>query len=216
MRSIGRAAPRGVWRLAFATGLVGLLVAASAVANAQQAAPNPPPETETSARLPWREAMERAPAPEEPDPANMVRSWYGWQTLGIDALSVGVGVATEGEILLASLIGLGLGAPLVHIAHANYTRAFISFGVRGACIGLFILGIVALFDDSFDDDGGSETKETLGTVLTIGSFTGMLVMIGVDAAALAFEEKPKPVRMGFAPLLDPRRGSYGVRFALAL
>ncbi len=53
--------------------------------------------------------------------------WYGWQTLGMDAAALGVGLSAGGT---AGLGMYSVGTPLVHWAHGHHALAVIDFGVR--------------------------------------------------------------------------------------
>ena len=74
----------------------------------------------------------------------MDRTWYGWQTLILDAASVaslGIGAvlyARQGSredlapqvLLWSGFAGSLLGAPIVHWAHTDTGRGFASLGMR--------------------------------------------------------------------------------------
>jgi hypothetical protein len=219
--------------------LVGLL-GSSARAQAQQSAPPPtkrwiapPPDSNgpqppaasepraPGASLPWRETMER----ESPSPEAKARDriWYGWQTLIADGLSLGLIAVSLGEDEAdVALVGVGLltiASPLVHFVQENTQGGLISLGIRGVSVGLFVLGGVLLADSFFDDSSSNDGGEFVGGVLLIVSLAGELAAISVDASLLAFRPKHPSRRQsatGVAPWIDPRRGSYGLRFGLAL
>lgn len=166
--------------------------------------------------------MERAPAAESE--VRTERVWYGWQTLLSDLTGVGlialIAAEEEEALAVAGFVVFGLGSPIVHFAHGNTPAGVISFGIRATSIGLLFLGGVLLSETLFDDgDGGNfdDTTQVIGTVAVIASLPGALTAVIVDASLLAFEQRrPEPQRSSLTPWIDPRRGSYGVRFSLSL
>lgn len=166
--------------------------------------------------------MERAPAAHD-DTAGMERVWYGWQTLLVDLSGLGVlglAVAVDEEMLaIAGLVVIGLGSPVVHLAHEKGSAAVISFAIRATSIGLLFLGGLLISEGLFDDDDGTfnEATESIGVIAAIASIPGALAAIIVDASLLAFDTRPRvPRRASLTPWIDTRRGSYGVRFALSM
>jgi hypothetical protein len=167
--------------------------------------------------------MEREPQP--PSAASAERNWYGWQTLLADGLSIGlIALSFGSEEEDVALVGIGLltiVSPLVHFVHENTDSGLISLAIRSVSVGLFVLGgfLVAsnVFDESSDTADG--TLRFIGGASLIVSLAGELAAISIDAAVLAFVPKTRssrPSAAGFAPWIDPTRGSYGLRFGLAL
>ena len=167
--------------------------------------------------------MEREPLPRESRPKE--RIWYGWQTLISDGLSLGLialSIASdEEEVALVGIGVLTLASPLVHFVHENTPSGLISLTMRVVAVGLFVLGGVLVSDSGIFDDGSSsgDTEALVGSALLIVSLAGELAAIGVDASVLAFAPKNWNTgrsAAGMAPWFDPHRGSYGLRFGLAL
>jgi hypothetical protein len=182
----------------------------------------PPPRARSSG-LPWRDAMENAPRPAT-DETPKHRVWYGWQTLLADALGITLFVIAiaddESGVGFVSLGVATLGSPLVHFAHQNVEGAVISLSIRAASLGLAVLGAFLIADTIFNENSDSETatRNLIGGVTIVVSIAGLLAAIGVDLTVLAFEPG-KPARSdttSLMPWIDPTRGSYGLRFGMAL
>lgn len=180
--------------------------------------PGPP------ANKPWREAMERE-TPKSPEPTPKERIYYGWQTLLVDGLGIGLIVfaagANESDVALIGVGVLTIGGPLLHFVHENTQGGLISLGIRALSLGLFVLGgfIAAntIFDDNSSDD---DTEALVGGALVIVGLGGEITAVVVDASVLAFvpakTRSARKTAAGVAPWIDPQRGSYGLRFGLAL
>ena len=145
------------------------------------------------------------PSDDEPSPAGR-RRWYGWQTLLIDGVSIGLvigAVSTAGPFISFSgrdkdqtlstslaVMSLGtyvLGAPTVHGLHGHGLKALGSLAMRiggPAAIGLlgwgFGTGIEKILDRLGVADAGAG----------IGVFAGFVTPIVLDAAWLAEEVIP--------------------------
>jgi hypothetical protein len=201
------------------------MFATSAHAQRWNQSPPPPAAADDPAApagsQPWREAKERLPAPDYPGSEIRERTWYGWQTLIADALGIGLIVfGDESDIIFVGIGVLGLGAPLVHFAHANVDGGLISLAIRAGSIGLLVLGGALVGNAIFDDrSSSSETRNTFGAVLIVASIVGGLTGLIVDAAVLGYETKTRKrdySTTSVAPWFDPARGSYGVRVGLTL
>jgi len=137
--------------------------------------------------------------------------WYGWQTLAFDGLSVllmGASIAgASGGILVASG-GVFLGAsPIVHSAHGNAAEAGGSFLLRGAAVG----GAVWLVYPTAFRSPDTSLAGLVGAIALLGAASA------IDAAALAYGERPrprpdKPAIDAVSPSYDPasRAASVGV------
>ena len=72
------------------------------------------------------------------------RRWYGWQTLLVNAASVGVmaaAAAANNETLFwAGAVPLTLGGPAVHFFHDNYAEGILSLGLHAGTPALLALG----------------------------------------------------------------------------
>jgi hypothetical protein len=175
--------------------------------------PTTPPKPQ-----PWRAAREGLPVAElEPPPVK--RTWYGWQTLLSDGFSLAMLVLLrdENEYAFVSLGLLVIGSPIIHFAHENIGGGAISLGVRAASLGLFVGGLVLIVDEVFDHEN-SGADNVFGGVLVVASIAGILAAIAVDASVLGYDKAatPRSETARFAPWLDPKRGTYGIRYALAL
>jgi hypothetical protein len=167
------------------------------------AASAPRPESQ-----PWKELLDREqPLPDwEPEP---VRSWYGWQTLLVDGLSIGVAVLSAAwtDDLDAMWFGVGMlmiGTPIVHFAHQNVSNGFGSLAIRLASGGVFALGYV--LDQNTDREG------FLWFWLGI---LGGATAVAVDAAVFAWDEEPRAQQPNawLTPWLDLLHGRIGVAYA---
>ncbi len=86
-----------------------------------------------------------APAPVHSSPAQVEEeSWYGWQTLTADAISIaavatGIGLET-GYIGIPGVGAYLFAAPAVHWYRGAVGRGFISFGIRFTASALVVVG----------------------------------------------------------------------------
>ena len=119
----------------------------------------------------------------------MDRTWYGWQTLILDAGSVaslGTGavlfarqgpredIATQ-VLLWSGVAGALLGAPIVHWAHTNTGRGFASLGLRVG--GLLVIALA-------NPEGGSGDTP-------VGTAFGLTMLgsaVALDAAVFGYED----------------------------
>lgn len=119
-------------------------------------------------------------SPESPSDSGGSR-WYGWQTLLMDGaawglLYAGSRINSDASVVVggAGMIATLIGAPIIHSAHDNGARGWISFGIRGGGLTLMLIGL------------GSSTKDSLHPLTYVGA-AAMLAAIPIDAAALAYE-----------------------------
>jgi hypothetical protein len=125
--------------------------------------------------------------------------WYGWQTLLVDGVGLGVGLAftqsnmvdtttprpSDGAVVGTSMYAMGsLGSPLIHFAHHNTPMAFGSLAIR-----LFVPPTFALFGTvgscfATYDNGFSRCGKTGATT---GFLVGTVVGAAVDSLFLARE-----------------------------
>jgi hypothetical protein len=148
--------------------------------------------------------MDAAPR-EEPNE----RTWYGWQTLTTDGVSLAVALsaipAESDELALTALGGYLLGGPIAHAAHDNWGRAFGSLGIR---TGLPVL--MALIGVWVEDCHGGDFCGIGGTF--VGGTVGVVGAVALDAAVLAYDDPPveetSALRLNLA--LDFRRRSLGL------
>jgi hypothetical protein len=133
--------------------------------------------------------------PPEPEPAQKSVAqtstpgpWYGWQTLGVDAVVCAATVATlsatsgryaGGTLAVSSLIWAGAG-PTIHALHHNETSAYLSLTLRvllpltGGAIGYAVADAKA-FEEPFYGE----------TYMLLGAGAGVIAASVVDAAVLA-------------------------------
>lgn len=120
--------------------------------------------------------------------------WYGYQTLLVDAASLGLMIGgaamaarsrsdTGGYVALTGAAGYVLGAPIVHWTHGRIGPGFGSLGLRvGMPLGGMFWG--ALIGAAMD----SHHNDSVGAGAAIGFLGGMAGAILFDAALLAYEK----------------------------
>ncbi len=112
--------------------------------------------------------------------------WYGWQTMTVDAASVGTMALGLNRrftpLAVAGAGGLLLGAPILHAAHGNWGNAGLSLGSRVLFpLGGILLGALVSGGDSVA--GG--LAKTWG-----GGFLGFGAALVVDYAVISFDDTP--------------------------
>jgi hypothetical protein len=194
-----------------------LLAAAPVLAQA-----SPPPaadassaETEVSPEAAVSESAEQPePKPwklwlEHEEPVHLVAepepTWYGWQTLGIDVLSLTVGVLTAaaGGVIFG-MGALVIGSPIVHFAHANVSGGLISFGIRALAGGLFVAAVGLAH-------GETEQSNRLGLLAGVTIVSAIVV----DAAVLGWDDEGASQPVSLAPFVDPVQGRAGMHYAVS-
>jgi hypothetical protein len=186
------------------------------------AEPSPPPPAAAPApapeHKPWKEWLAREkPLPLEAEQQS-TRMWYGWQTLLVDGISMGVvALSTIGEETGAVWFGLGMlliTSPIVHFAHMNIVGGFTSLAIRAVSSAMFVFGASIATGDAFSE--GSGDRDTEGTVLAAAGLLGMTTAVVVDAAVFAYEEPMRgQSRAVLTPWFDPARGRIGLGYAAA-
>lgn len=187
-----------------------LIVASSAAASAARAQPSvvappaTPPAGQGWAPLPWRTP---------PPVVTEQRSWYGWQTLIVDGVSIVTAVAASTPPSRA-LVGVPIGGagvlfggPIVHWAHGHVGKGFASLGILfaaslvGGGIGVGV-GCAT----------GFAVRCSEGVVWRMAGFlvgfpVGALVGSAFDVAFLSYERRASLSRpaASFLPALDARR-----------
>jgi hypothetical protein len=135
------------------------------------------------------------PAPEQP---RYEKTWYGYQTLTVDALSfaamIGGLAGRTGGVLAGGYVAFLLGTPVVHMVHGNLGPGFGSIGLRllvpviglgvGAISGLFIGGS---HGEGLDAVGNGASGAATGAV--VGALVGGLGCMLIDAAGLAYAKE---------------------------
>jgi hypothetical protein len=129
-----------------------------------------------------------SPTPSDESPpfshATDETTWYGWQTLIADALSIGVAAATQGEAATVGSIGYLAGAPIIHATHGNLGKGAGSVGLR---FGLPVVGGgIGVAISSCNGLHGYCGLEAFA----VGALSGMGAAIAIDSAVLAYERRP--------------------------
>lgn len=123
--------------------------------------------------------------------------WYGWQTLIVDTAAVSMvtygAIRDHDPLLWGGAAAFFAGGPLLHIAHGQSHRAFISFTVRTyPPVALGVIGGLASFLVQ-----EQSAREALGR-MTPGFVIGAALAIVIDARILAVKpgESPDPGTQG--------------------
>lgn len=144
-------------------------------------------ETEARSSTSGRESA----ATGEPSP-----TWYGWQTMLVDAATGGLLIAAQAgrndQLASLSLVAYLVGGPTVHAAHKHGTSAGVSFGLR---LGLPVLGY--LIGSAKDDCG--PTEEGCGVGAGFGAALGLAVAAPIDWFGLSWEAGKAPSGARVAP-----------------
>lgn len=142
-------------------------------------------------------------------PVEMERSWYGWQTLMVDAPAIGLAALAlkdksrvNSNLMTTAGTLFCLGAPIVHLVNDNTDGAGLSLGMRAVA-----LGGTALMLKSADDMGSGLAALVVGTLALEGA-------IAIDASYLARKKVPKK-QATFAWNLSPSVGPSGGSLFLA-
>lgn len=131
-------------------------------------------------RGPWGEQRQAA----APKPQTRT-VWYGWQTLLTDAAAIS-------SAFIRPEIGIGtyaLGGPIVHWAHGNTGRGFVSLGVRVVPAGLATLALYSNCRQPANNEKPDEGISCAEGPITMGLIV-IATAIVIDAAVLAREEVP--------------------------
>lgn len=168
-----------------------------------------------------RPANSRPPAVVSAEAPRGATTWYGWQTLTVDAASLlvtTIGFATRGQnelspVLVATgLVGTVVGGPAVHWAHGRVGTGFMSLGVRvGAPVGAALSGAAAGAVVGFALTGGNALAAyAFGGLGGLGGLVlGSAAAVAVDASVFAREPSASEsaTRLRFVPTgsYDPQR-----------
>jgi hypothetical protein len=168
--------------------------------------------TATPSSPPCQQSVTRAKDPPRSDDPLSVTKWYGWQTLAVDAGTLGVALTTKGATgsspaalgVLAS--GYALGGPIVHLAHGSLIKAGESFGLR---LALPVIGglIGAAFERcAFQCTGGIYT--------VTGVLIGYVAAVAIDSAVIARERVVASAPLSFTMTLGHRSAWAGIALRL--
>jgi hypothetical protein len=147
-------------------------------------------------------------------------SWYGWQTLTADALSIGMitlGASLESPVtMLTGFASLNLAVPVIHFVHGRSSAGWWSGGVRVASTTLLGAGGALVVGDAFDSQYDSG-KQTAGSAMAVIGLVGLVAMISVDAV-LAIDKDASTDRPTAHLQLIPSmtHGSRGATMQLSL
>lgn len=184
--------------------------------------PTPAPEPKQAQPTP-APAAEPAPAPKEQP--RYERTWYGYQTLIADGISVGLLVAgvsaKSGGLVAAGYTGFVLGTPIVHMVHGNIGPGFGSIGLRLLLpvIGLGVGAIVGVISGGTSGSGAFERFGSGANGAVNGAVVGGLIGAGgsalIDAAGFAYAKErvddhpitlaPRPRTFTLAPSFNVQR-----------
>jgi hypothetical protein len=191
----GAPGPRIMRGLASLTGATALLLLLSATTAARADDDGAPPATAPATAVTTRATIQET-------------RWYGWQTLAVDAGSLGVGLAGSaagqgGVSAVALLAGYALGAPIVHAAHGRTDAALGDLALRlgaplvGGAVG-YGVG-VATFQGCAPGAWlcGRDWSGFGGAV--VGGLGGAVTAIILDASVLGRERVPKDDAAAAAP-----------------
>jgi len=117
-------------------------------------------------------------------------SWYGYQTLFVDASALGVGMlAPKGGMgfAYAGVATYAIGAPIVHAVHGNGKMALADVALRiGAPIGAgFVGGIVGA---ATAEGGGLAGLGHMMVGVMYGALAGVGLAVALDSIVLARED----------------------------
>jgi hypothetical protein len=152
------------------------------------------------------EGEQALPSELEPEPR---RTWYGWQTLLADGLSLATVVligSHEGNWY--GYVGFGMlliGSPIVHFANLNVSSGLSSLAIRTLSAGSYILGALS---------GGGDDPPPLGMAMVVAGMIGLVTAVILDAAVLGWKERPRQgqARASLAPWIDPASGHAGLLY----
>jgi uncharacterized membrane protein YdcZ (DUF606 family) len=162
--------------------------------------------------------------PDDATPA-AEQEWYGWQTLTIDALALGMIItqaAIEDGPVVLSLVGLGtyvLGAPIIHFVHENEWAAP-SLGLRLGSLALMVGGaVVALSGDCFiifgERPSSCDRREAIGVALMIAGLVMVPVAITLDVVKARGDGSRERAVAQLRGWGNPSRGSAGLSLVIA-
>jgi hypothetical protein len=144
--------------------------------------------------------LTRAAYAVEDEPAPGCRSWYGWQSLLGDSVSVALVLAGgESRATTVGEIGYLAGGPVIHALHRHPREALASVALRG----LLPFAGAALGSDAHCD--------ALSCGVATGFVLGALTAMVIDDCILAWDDAPAP-----APATAPALGITPLRGGGAL
>lgn len=162
----------------------------------------------------WGNTVAAAPQGSEPADTPVLKRWYGWETLSLDAAALGLGAMSfatyDGRGTAGALLGSGalstyaFGAPAVHLLRDQSGKAVTSLGVR---IGLPVLavGIASIGrDSSCAEDSADFDAVKCRPQQDRMMLAGLLSVVAaslIDGAFIAWEPPPAPRKLSLSPVL---------------
>lgn len=123
----------------------------------------------------------------EPAPSEPTATWYGWQTLIADGVSMPTAVISYhhlddiGAVFALSVTSAIVTPAIIHGAHGNWSAFGISLGVRTGGAALLGLGLLSGFGDH-------NANRPISPFLLLGAIT--VLSAPLMDALVAFEEPP--------------------------
>jgi hypothetical protein len=148
-----------------------------------------------------------------------VTTWYGWQTLLVDAAALGTGVTGfalsggKGNVPgTIGILGYVLGAPIVHWVHGHAGKGAADAGIR--LLGPLVLGGIGFLlglPGGTNANGDPVVAQVTGA---IGLGIGYAAVVTLDAAVFAFDarlvdrdpEPPPQTTVSVLPTVQLRPG----------
>jgi hypothetical protein len=123
----------------------------------------------------------------EPAKAEPSATWYGWQTLIADGLSMPTAVVSyryiddAGELFALSVTSAIVTPAIIHGAHGNWSAFGLSLGLRTGSAVLLGMGLLSGFEDH-------TPNRPISSYFVVGGL--MMLSASLIDATLAFEEPP--------------------------
>ena len=148
-----------------------------------------------------------------------ISPWYGWQTLLVDAGSLTLFLAepTGSAGTVFGLIGLAVGAPIVHWAHDHGGEAGLSLALRVVSMVVVVLGGFVLLGSLLEAEGH---VGGLGEAVMVAGFAGLAATSILDAAywsrARSRTHGDRSAHVVVAPWASTRSGSAGMQVTVQM
>jgi len=128
------------------------------------------------------------------EPTDYSDKWYGWQTLTVDAVAVGLASLAilgsyddYGELIVPGVMVWMFGSPSVHFAHRNVGMGFASIGLHQAALAPWVLYAACIFDRYEERRIPAACSAELAGAVTVAL---VAVTMALDAAVFAYESGP--------------------------
>ncbi|MGC4064461.1 MAG: hypothetical protein QM784_07420 [Polyangiaceae bacterium] len=163
-------------------------------------------ETSTSAAATETDTASKSPKATETGTASKSEvapttlHWYGWQNLAVvlPSTTALVLARTDGDdhtlgwLMFPGYAGALFGSPIVHLAHGQFAKSFIS--ASWSLTSIVVFGRYVPHTCDLDPDAPPESHVCAMSskyVIPPGVLIGALVAVGLDAALLSWETVPK-------------------------